>query len=54
VDAIEWFRTPMILGEEGRSSVGALVIKDLAVAPRFRRTAVQALGDDLWERYERL
>ena len=54
VDAIEWFRAPMILGEEGRSSVGALVIKDLAVAPRFRRTAVQALGDDLWERYERL
>jgi diaminohydroxyphosphoribosylaminopyrimidine deaminase/5-amino-6-(5-phosphoribosylamino)uracil reductase len=33
--------------------VGAFVLKDLAGAPRFRRVAVEAVGDDLWERYEK-
>ena len=31
----------------------AELAKDLATAPRFRRTAVHEVGDDLWERYER-
>ena len=53
VDAIEWFRAPIILGDEGRPAVGTFVLKDLASAPRFRRIAVQEVGDDLWERYER-
>ncbi len=54
VDFVEWFRAPIVLGDEGRPAVGAFVLKDLADAPRFRRTAAQALGDDLWERYERI
>jgi diaminohydroxyphosphoribosylaminopyrimidine deaminase/5-amino-6-(5-phosphoribosylamino)uracil reductase len=54
VDAIEWFRAPMVLGDEGRPSVGAFVLKDLAAAPRFRRTTVREVGNDLWERYERI
>lgn len=53
VDAIEWFRAPIVLGDEGLPAVGAFVLKDLASAPRFRRVAAQAVGDDLWERYER-
>ena len=53
VDAVEWFRAPIVLGDEGRPAVAAFVLKDLASAPRFRRTAVQAVGEDLWERYER-
>ncbi len=53
VDAVEWFRAPIVLGDEGRTAVGAFVLKDLAAAPRFRRTGVQALGEDLWERYEK-
>lgn len=53
VDRIEWFRAPLILGEEGRAAIGPLHLKLLAGAPRFRRIHVQALGDDLWERYER-
>lgn len=53
VDRIEWFRAPIILGDEGRPAIGAFVLKDLAAAPRFRRLAVEAVGDDLWERYER-
>ena len=54
VDAIEWFRAPIVLGEEGRPAVGAIVLESLAAAPRFRRLDVSVLGDDLWERYERL
>ncbi|HKT53080.1 MAG TPA: RibD family protein [Caulobacteraceae bacterium] len=53
VDAMEWFRAPMVLGEEGRPAIGAFVLKDLTAAPRFRRIAVEPLGEDLWERYER-
>lgn len=54
VDRIEWFRAPIVLGGEGRPCVGALALAALADAPRFRRISVEALGDDLWERYERL
>jgi diaminohydroxyphosphoribosylaminopyrimidine deaminase / 5-amino-6-(5-phosphoribosylamino)uracil reductase len=54
VDAIEWFRAPIILGDEGRPAVGSIVLGSLALAPRFKRLDVQVLGDDLWERYERL
>jgi diaminohydroxyphosphoribosylaminopyrimidine deaminase / 5-amino-6-(5-phosphoribosylamino)uracil reductase len=53
VDAVEWFRAPIVLGDEGRPAVAAFVLKDLGSAPRFRRTAVQTVGEDLWERYER-
>ena len=54
VDAIEWFRAPIVLGDEGRPAVAAFVLKDLASAPRFRRISVEGVGEDLWERYERL
>ena len=54
VDAIEWFRAPIVLGDEGRPAVGDFPLNRLADAPRFRRVAVQELDDDLWERYERL
>lgn len=53
VDAIEWFRAPILLGDEGRPAVGALAIAALAQAPHFRRTEVLEVGDDLWERYVR-
>jgi diaminohydroxyphosphoribosylaminopyrimidine deaminase/5-amino-6-(5-phosphoribosylamino)uracil reductase len=53
VDAIEWFRAPMLIGGEGRPAVGALAIAALAKAPHFRRTEVREVGADLWERYER-
>jgi diaminohydroxyphosphoribosylaminopyrimidine deaminase/5-amino-6-(5-phosphoribosylamino)uracil reductase len=53
VDALEWFRAPILLGAEGRPAVGALALDALASAPRFRRLSAQAVGEDLWERYER-
>lgn len=54
VDAVEWFRAPIVLGDEGRPAVGRFALDSLKAAPRFRRTSVEAVGDDLWERYERV
>lgn len=53
VDQIEWFRAPVLLGGEGRPAIGSLALTELAKAPRFKRVALEAVGDDLWERYER-
>ncbi|HSV03379.1 MAG TPA: RibD family protein [Phenylobacterium sp.] len=53
VDALEWFRAPLVIGGEGRPGVGALAIAALADAPHFRRVEVRELGPDLWERYEK-
>ena len=54
VDAIEWFRAPIVIGGEGRPAVGALAVAALGEAPHFRRVEVTQLGDDLWERYARI
>ena len=54
VDRIEWFRAPIVLGGEGRPAIGSLALTELAKAPRFKRVALDAVGDDLWERYERI
>ena len=53
VDAIEWFRAPMLLGGEGRPCIASLALAKLAHAPKFRRLGVGPVGDDLWERYAR-
>ncbi|MGE0045516.1 MAG: RibD family protein [Hyphomonadaceae bacterium] len=52
-DRIEWFRAPMLLGEEGRAAVGPLMLKALGDAPRYKRVSARQLGDDLWESYVR-
>ena len=52
VDALEWFRAPILLGAEGRPCVAGLALANLADTPKFRRLSVAPLGDDLWERYE--
>ncbi|MNJ34190.1 Riboflavin biosynthesis protein RibD [compost metagenome] len=53
VDALEWFRAPILLGGEGRPCVASLALAKLADAPKFRRLGVEPVGDDLWERYAR-
>jgi len=53
VDVIEWFRAPILLGGEGRPCIASLALAKLADAPKFRRLAVEPVGDDLWERYAR-
>ena len=54
VDRLEWFRAPIVLGAEGRPSVGALALARLSEAPAWRRVALRALGPDVWESYERV
>ncbi len=54
VDRLDWFRAPILLGDEGRAAVAGLTLARLADAIGFRRVAVEAVGDDLWERYARL
>jgi diaminohydroxyphosphoribosylaminopyrimidine deaminase/5-amino-6-(5-phosphoribosylamino)uracil reductase len=54
VDAVEWFRAPIVIGDQGRAAVGGIALHGLASAPRFRRIAAQSVGEDWWERYERI
>ncbi|WP_296167676.1 RibD family protein [uncultured Brevundimonas sp.] len=54
VDMIHWYRAPILLGDEGRPCVASLALAKLADAPKFRRLSAEPLGDDLWERYERI
>ena len=54
VERLEWFRAPIILGGEGRPGVGALAVHALVDVQRFSRVSAEALGEDLWERYEKL
>jgi diaminohydroxyphosphoribosylaminopyrimidine deaminase / 5-amino-6-(5-phosphoribosylamino)uracil reductase len=54
VDALEWFRAPILIGGEGRPGIGALAVAALAEAPHFRRVEVREVGVDLWERYARI
>jgi len=53
VDAIAWFRAPILLGGDGRPALGKLGVGHLTGAPRFRRVDVTVLGEDVLERYER-
>lgn len=54
VDRLEWFRAPIVIGGEGRPGIGALALDALAQAPKLRRVEIREVGDDLWERYERI
>ena len=54
VDALEWFRAPLVIGGEGRPAIGALAVAELSRAPSLKRVDVRELGPDLWERYERI
>lgn len=53
VDRIEWFRAPLIMGEEARPGVAGADIVNLAAARRWRRVQVRELDSDLWETYDR-
>lgn len=52
IDRLEWFRSPILLGAEGRPCIAGLALAKLSNAPKFRRLSAELLGDDLWERYE--
>jgi len=51
VDAIEWFRAPVILGAEARPAIGDLGLTSISAIYRFERTDLNEVGADIWERY---
>lgn len=53
VDAIEWFRAPLLIGGDGVPGVGSLGLERLADAVRWRTTAIEPLGVDFRQRLER-
>lgn len=54
VDAIEWFRAPILIGGEGQPCVDFLALPDLSSALRFQLWEHRALGEDRWERWRRI
>jgi diaminohydroxyphosphoribosylaminopyrimidine deaminase/5-amino-6-(5-phosphoribosylamino)uracil reductase len=52
VDAIAWYRAPIILGGDGVPAVAPLGISHLADALKFTRRSVEPLGQDLLELYD--
>ena len=54
VDRIDWFRAPIILGGDGRNAVGDLGIDAMQDVYKLPRVHLSELGDDVYERYQRL
>ncbi len=54
IDAISWFRAPLILGGDGRNGIGELGLSSLDMAKHFSRVEIKTLGDDIYEKYERV
>ncbi|MEO8560344.1 MAG: bifunctional diaminohydroxyphosphoribosylaminopyrimidine deaminase/5-amino-6-(5-phosphoribosylamino)uracil reductase RibD [Rhodospirillales bacterium] len=53
VDRIAWYRAPIVIGDDGKSGVAALDLRNLAKGGFFSRTAMQTLGSDVMETFER-
>ena len=51
VDALEWFRAPVVLGGDGVAGIGDLDMDAPGAAPRFRLQGSTDLGGDVWDRY---
>ncbi|MEP6341906.1 MAG: RibD family protein [Maricaulaceae bacterium] len=54
IDVIEWYRASIIVGGDGRSSVGGLGLEVMEDSYRFERVSIRDLGIDVHERYERV
>ena len=53
VDRIAWFHAPRIVGGDGWPAAQAFGVTDLAGMPRFVRSSVRAVGDDVLSEFER-
>ncbi|MAK59390.1 MAG: riboflavin biosynthesis protein RibD [Ponticaulis sp.] len=53
VHRLEWFRAPMIIGNDGLSAIGHLGVSALDDAHKFVRKSVRSVGRDIWETYEK-
>jgi diaminohydroxyphosphoribosylaminopyrimidine deaminase/5-amino-6-(5-phosphoribosylamino)uracil reductase len=53
IDAVDWYRAPIILGGDGAPAVAGLDVASPAAAPRFQRVAIERLGEDTLESLRR-
>jgi diaminohydroxyphosphoribosylaminopyrimidine deaminase / 5-amino-6-(5-phosphoribosylamino)uracil reductase len=53
VDRLHWFRASSLIGDDGVPAVGRLGARALAALPRFERTGLSSIGEDVMETYWR-
>ncbi|MEE8351708.1 MAG: RibD family protein, partial [Rhodospirillales bacterium] len=53
VDRLAWFRSPKLIGSDGRGALAAFGIDVIADAPRFTRDSISDVGADVLETYHR-
>ena len=53
VDRLAWFRSPKLIGGDGRGAISAFGIDGIAEAPAFARDSIFDAGDDVLETYHR-
>lgn len=54
VDRMVWFRSGRLIGGDGLPAVAGLGIDHLDMTPRFKRTDVRPMGDDIVEFYKKI
>jgi diaminohydroxyphosphoribosylaminopyrimidine deaminase/5-amino-6-(5-phosphoribosylamino)uracil reductase len=54
VDRLAWFHAPAVMGGDGHPATEGLRLAALSAMPRFRRTALRAIGDDMLSEFERI
>ena len=53
IDRLAWFRSPKLIGDDGRGAVAAFGINAVAEAPAFARDSILDAGEDVLETYRR-
>ena len=53
IDRLAWFRSPKLIGDDGRGAVSAFGIDAVAEAPAFARDSISDAGQDVLETYRR-
>ena len=53
IDRLAWFRSPKLIGDDGRGAVAAFGIDSVAQAPTFIRDSIFDAGQDVLETYRR-
>lgn len=51
IDRLAWFQAPIVIGGDGKSAVGSLLLDRLADKPAFERIACEVLASDLGTTY---
>ena len=53
IDRLAWFRSPKLIGGDGKGAVAAFGIEAIPEAPAFVRDSITDAGDDVLETYRR-